>query len=301
MSNNINYSTELADVVLSLQDNLSKCVSIIHKITEDSHELKKENSKLNNNFKELSEEMANYTKVSFVSNLSKQITKKNDDIDLLQRKIDKLEREINLVNEPKNDKEILLEITTIDNPYGNLKDNSGDNSEEYIIEDNEQTELLNKQETFNKDSDISRIESKLTHHSLSHKEQSREEAEKSGEAEGSCHARSGWLARLREEAEQAGTEAEQSREEAEQSREESEQARVDADQSREEEAEQSREEEEQSRVEEEEEMEFELKKIKKKYYYLSNEVPAGVYTRDADDEVGDKIGEFINNKLVKSS
>ena len=50
-----------------------------------------------------------------------------------------------------------------------------------------------------------------------------------------------------------------------------------------------------------EEVEFEIIKIKKKQYYISNEEPPGIYAIESDDDVGDRIGDFIDNKLVKST
>ena len=286
MSDNSNYSTELTEIVVSLQENLCKCVSLIKQITQDSDELKKQNSELNNNFKELSEEMANYTKVSFVSNLSKQITKKNDDIDVLQRKIDRLEKERNLVNDSKNDKDILLEITTtLDKPHEDLDEPLLDNRVEHVLEDYQQAELLNKDSPINLD--IVNLEEHTVNSDVKKLEYNVEEEEEGKEIE-----------QKEEEEEEEEEEMEQKQEEEEEVGEEMEQKQEEGEQVGEEEEVGEGEEEEE---EEEEEMEFELKKIKRKYYYLSNEVPAGVYARDPDDEVGDKIGEFINNKLVKSS
>ncbi len=50
-------------------------------------------------------------------------------------------------------------------------------------------------------------------------------------------------------------------------------------------------------VEDEEEIEYEVKKIGKKYYYISNEEPAGIYTViKEDNSVGDKVGEYDGDK-----
>ena len=49
--------------------------------------------------------------------------------------------------------------------------------------------------------------------------------------------------------------------------------------------------------EEEEEIEYEVKKIGKKYYYISNEEPIGIYTvNKTDNSVGDKVGEYDGDK-----
>jgi predicted RNase H-like nuclease (RuvC/YqgF family) len=53
-------------------------------------------------------------------------------------------------------------------------------------------------------------------------------------------------------------------------------------------------------AEEEPEIEYETRKIGKKYYYVSNEEPAGIYqvVKETSD-VGDKVGEYdSNNKAV---
>ena len=50
--------------------------------------------------------------------------------------------------------------------------------------------------------------------------------------------------------------------------------------------------------EEEEPLEFEAVKIGKKYYYVSNEEPKGIYqVVKPDDDVGDKIGEYDSDGL----
>jgi len=59
--------------------------------------------------------------------------------------------------------------------------------------------------------------------------------------------------------------------------------------------------EEEDEVEEEQEddIEYEVEKIGKKYYYVSNEEPKGIYLVIKEtNEVGDKVGEFKNNKAT---
>lgn len=46
----------------------------------------------------------------------------------------------------------------------------------------------------------------------------------------------------------------------------------------------------------EEEIEYEERKINKKLYYVSNETPNGIYIKLEDDDVGEKVGEYINKK-----
>ena len=241
MSNSINYSKELTLTVESLQENLTKCVNIIHKITQNSDEIRIENDSLNNKFRELSEEMANYTKVSFVSNLSKQITQKNHDIAILQKKIKKLESRQPPTRCPEmgDYSDMLTEIPTING--NNLNNNnleiSYSSSDRISIENDEPIYLLTE-----------------------------EECNKEGSCEEHSHG------------EDSPAEEQEDEQEEDQEEDQEEEQEEDGD-----------------------EMEFELKKIKKKHYYISNEDPIGVYTRTEDDEVGDKIGEFINSKLVKSS
>ena len=249
MSNSINYSKELTLTVESLQENLTKCVNIIHKITQDSDEIRIENDSLNNKFRELSEEMANYTKVSFVSNLSKQITQKNHDIAILQKKIKKLESHQPPTRCPEmgDYSDMLTEIPTVNGTNlnnDNLEMSYG-SPDRISIENDEPIYLLTE-----------------------------EECTKEGSCEEQAHIDDSPIEEEEQEEEQEEEEEEQQEEE---------------------------EEEEQEEGEDGDEMEFELKKIKKKHYYISNEDPIGVYTRTEDDEVGDKIGEFINSKLVKSS
>ena len=63
------------------------------KISNENSGLKDTNDSLNLKLEEISQEMADLTKVSFVSNLSKQISDKDHQIITLKRKLCKLESE----------------------------------------------------------------------------------------------------------------------------------------------------------------------------------------------------------------
>jgi hypothetical protein len=51
--------------------------------------------------------------------------------------------------------------------------------------------------------------------------------------------------------------------------------------------------------ESDEDIEYELKQFNRKYYYISNESPQKVYKLTNNNELGDYIGNLINNKIVK--
>ena len=112
MSNKGDYTIELTEIVVSLKNSLDRCITLIRKITDENVDLNKSNHTLNSKLEELQEEMANYTKVSFVSNLSKQITEKDHQIVTLKRKLCKLESENKELTKIKIDQkeEILIEV-----------------------------------------------------------------------------------------------------------------------------------------------------------------------------------------------
>ena len=86
MEKKSDYTKELFEIILSLKSNLDNCIQLIKKITDENNQLNSDNTNLTGKLSELEEEMKNYTKVSFVSNLSKQITEKDQQIILLKKR-----------------------------------------------------------------------------------------------------------------------------------------------------------------------------------------------------------------------
>ena len=248
MSDKVDYSNELTEIVVGLKDSLDKCITLITKISGENSNLKESNVTLNTKLDELTQEMANYTKVSFVSNLSKQISDKDYQIVTLKKKLCKLENDNSeLVKEKEK-----IKITPNDDILIEVGENMSDKST-----------IITKPE-----SDVSQVTQFID--SLNNK---LETENKIGER-------------------QDITEDGQSDDEEEE---------VEEDQESDDEEEEVEEDQESDDASDGEEVEFEIIKIKKKQYYISNEEPPGIYAIESDDDVGDRIGDFIDNKLVKST
>ena len=316
MSNKGDYTIELTEIVVSLKNSLDRCITLIRKITDENVDLNKSNHTLNSKLEELQEEMANYTKVSFVSNLSKQITEKDHQIVTLKRKLCKLESENKELTKIKIDQkeEILIEVgekssEKVDTNEENntskssvrqfidslnkeeksntihlseLSDNEEAEDSKPIKIDNTDTEQDEQEETDEEDQDKDSAGEDQDEES----DREDEEEESDGEDEN--------------EEEESDGEDENEEEESDRENEEEEEEEIDGEEENEEE-ESDGEEENEEEESDGEEIEFEVKKIRRKNYYVSNEEPQGVYEIMDDEEVGDKIGDLINNKLVKST
>ena len=121
MSDKLDYTNELTEIVVGLKDSLDKCVVLIQKISNENSGLKDTNDSLNLKLEEISQEMADLTKVSFVSNLSKQISDKDHQIITLKRKLCKLENENKELTKVKinSTEDILIEVPSIENESKN--------------------------------------------------------------------------------------------------------------------------------------------------------------------------------------
>ena len=307
MSNKGDYTIELTEIVVSLKNSLDRCITLIRKITDENVDLNKSNHTLNSKLEELQEEMANYTKVSFVSNLSKQITEKDHQIVTLKRKLCKLESENKELTKIKIDQkeEILIEVgeKLSEKVDSNEENNTSKSSVKQFIDS------LNKEEKSNtihlselSDNEEAEDSKPIEIDNTDTEQDEQEETDEEDQDKDSAR---------EEEEEEEEEDEENDREDKEEEEEESDGEEEDEENDREDEEEESdrleEDEEEESDGEDEEEesdgeeIEFEVKKIRRKNYYVSNEEPQGVYEIMDDEEVGDKIGDLINNKLVKST
>tara|TARA_B100000497_G_C7694853_1_gene423963 strand:+ start:3420 stop:4340 length:921 start_codon:yes stop_codon:yes gene_type:complete len=305
MSDKVDYSNELTEIVVGLKDSLDKCITLITKISGENSNLKESNVTLNTKLDELTQEMANYTKVSFVSNLSKQISEKDYQIVTLKKKLCKLENDNSeLVKEKEK-----IKITPNDDILIEVGENSSDKSTIITKPESDVSQVTqfidsfnNKLETENKKAERQAITEESQ--SETDEEEEEEAVEEDQESDG---------AEVEEDQESDDEEDQESDDEEEQ---ESDGEEVEEDQESDDESDgEEVEEDQESDCEEEaveedqesddesdgEEVEFEIIKIKKKEYYLSNEEPPGIYAIESDDDVGDRIGDFIDNKLVKST
>ena len=239
--------------------------------------------------------MADLTKVSFVSNLSKQISDKDHQIITLKRKLCKLESENKELTKVKinSTEDILIEVPSIENESKNA--NVGTSKIQNFIdslESGEKRDQIESNENKNnnaEDESDEEEEDEVEEHK-DETEEEEEEDEQENEEEDEVEA---------EEEEEEEVEAEKV-EEDESEEEEVEAEKVEEDEGKDK-VETENEEEEEEGSDEEDEVEFEIIKIKRKHYYLSNEEPQGVYKIEDDEDVGERIGDFINNKLVKNT
>lgn len=302
MSDKVDYSNELTEIVVGLKDSLDKCITLITKISGENTNLKESNVTLNTKLDELTQEMANYTKVSFVSNLSKQISEKDYQIVTLKKKLCKLESENSeLVKEKEKIKitpneDIIIEVgeNNLDKPERNVS-----HVKKFIDSLNNTLETENNMEE--RDDTIENDDEHEVDNNESNSEEDQDQI--NGEEEVEDNESEG------EEEQGISDEEPEDNESEEEETLDSDEEQEDEDESEDEESDGEKEgtvngDEEPEPEDEEsdgEEVEFEIIKIKKKKYYLSNEQPQGVYVIEADDDVGDRIGDFIDKKLVKST
>ena len=296
MSDKVNYTNELTEIVVGLKDSLDKCVVLIQKISNENSGLKDTNDSLNLKLEEISQEMADLTKVSFVSNLSKQISDKDHQIITLKRKLCKLESENKELTKVKinSTEDILIEVPSIENESKNA--NVGTSKIQNFIDSLESGQKRDQIESNENKNNNAEDESDEEHEESDEEEEDeveehKDESEEEDEVE----------EHKDESKEEDEVEAEEEEEDEVEAEEEEEEEEEEDDQENEEEDEVENQEEEQEEGDEEDEVEFEIIKIKRKHYYLSNEEPQGVYKIEDDEDVGERIGDFINNKLVKNT
>ena len=283
MAKKQDHTKELFEIILSLKSNLDNCIQLIKKITNENNELNSSNINLTEKLSELEEEMKNYTKVSFVSNLSKQITEKDQQIVFLKKKVCKLESDLTnsqITNHTNED--LLVEINATkdndsikdDNALIDTRREEEDNDEENVVQDKQKDFNIDKiQEHEHREDknnrDIDKQEDDNEENDIDEQEEDSDEND------------------IDEQEDEALDRDEQEEDSDENDIDEQEDEDLDRDESGDE-------------FSDEEEIEFEMKKIGKKNYYISNELPPGVYDIENDD-IGKKLGNFINNKLVKSA
>ena len=297
MSNKGDYTIELTEIVVSLKNSLDRCITLIRKITDENVDLNKSNHTLNSKLEELQEEMANYTKVSFVSNLSKQITEKDHQIVTLKRKLCKLESENKELTKIKIDQkeEILIEVgeKSSEKVDTNEENNTSKSSVKQFIDS------LNKEEKSNtihlselSDNEEAEDSKPIEIDNTDTEQDEQEETDEEDQDKDSAG---------EDQDEESDREDEEEEDENDKGEEDEESDREEEDEESDGEEEEEEEEENEEEESDGEEIEFEVKKIRRKNYYVSNEEPQGVYEIMDDEEVGDKIGDLINNKLVKST
>ena len=306
MSDKVDYSNELTEIVVGLKDSLDKCITLITKISGENSNLKESNVTLNTKLDELTQEMANYTKVSFVSNLSKQISDKDYQIVTLKKKLCKLENDNSeLVKEKEK-----IKITPNDDILIEVGENMSDKSTIITKPESDVSQvtqfidsLNNKLETENKIGERQDItedgQSDDEEEEVEEDQESDDEEEEVEEDQESDDASDGEEVEEDQESDNAsdGEEVEEDQE----SDDEEEDVEEDQESDDASDGEEVEEDQESDDASDGEEVEFEIIKIKKKQYYISNEEPPGIYAIESDDDVGDRIGDFIDNKLVKST
>ena len=275
MSDKVDYSNELTEIVVGLKDSLDKCITLITKISGENSNLKKSNVTLNTKLDELTQEMANYTKVSFVSNLSKQISDKDYQIVTLKKKLCKLENDNSeLVKEKEK-----IKITPNDDILIEVGENMSDKSTIITKPESDVSQVTQFIDSLN-----NKLE---TENKIGERQDITEDGQSDDEEE-------------EVEEDQESDDEEDEVEEDQESDDASDGEEVEEDQESDDE-EDVEEDQESDDASDGEEVEFEIIKIKKKQYYISNEEPPGIYAIESDDDVGDRIGDFIDNKLVKST
>ena len=301
MEKKSDYTKELFEIILSLKSNLDNCIQLIKKITDENNQLNSDNTNLTGKLSELEEEMKNYTKVSFVSNLSKQITEKDQQIILLKKKVCKLESDLSnsQINNDTNE-DLLVEINANKESNKRNIDISSVKDENEVIDttrEEEERNNINEQDEQDED-DKEGSENEQEDEEEDDNEDDEEDSENKqdddeGDEEDSENEQDD------DEGDEDDSENEQDDDEGDEDESENEQEEDEGDED-ESENEQDDEVESGDEYSDEEEIEFEIKKIGKKKYYVSNELPPGVYSIEEDD-IGEKLGNFINNKLVKSA
>ena len=313
MEKKSDYTKELFEIILSLKSNLDNCIQLIKKITDENNQLNSDNTNLTRKLSELEEEMKNYTKVSFVSNLSKQITEKDQQIILLKKKVCKLESDLSnsQISDDANE-DLLVEINA------NKQSNKRNIDISSVKDENEVMDTTREEEEVNNLVQDEQSKKKKEHPDLKidekHKEDGSEEEntkdeqdddevedDDSGNEQEDEEEDDNQDEEEDSENEQDDNEGDEDTSENEQDDNEGDEDTSENEQDDDEEDNENNEEDESGdEYSDEEEIEFEIKKIGKKKYYVSNELPPGVYSIEEDD-IGEKLGNFINNKLVKSA
>ena len=301
MEKKSDYTKELFEIILSLKSNLDNCIQLIKKITDENNQLNSDNTNLTGKLSELEEEMKNYTKVSFVSNLSKQITEKDQQIILLKKKVCKLESDLSnsQINNDTNE-DLLVEINANKESNKRNIDISSVKDENEVIDttrEEEERNNINEQDEQDEDdkegSENEQEDEEEDDNEDDEEDSENEQDDDEGDEEDSENEQDD------DEGDEDDSENEQDDDEGDEDESENEQEEDEGDED-ESENEQDDEVESGDEYSDEEEIEFEIKKIGKKKYYVSNELPPGVYSIEEDD-IGEKLGNFINNKLVKSA
>lgn len=297
MSDKVNYTNELTEIVVGLKDSLDKCVVLIQKISNENSGLKDTNDSLNLKLEEISQEMADLTKVSFVSNLSKQISDKDHQIITLKRKLCKLESENKELTKVKinSTEDILIEVPSIENESKNA--NVGTSKIQNFIdslESDEKRDQIESNENKNNNAEDESDEEEEDELEEDKDENEEEEDEVEDQEEENQKEEEDEVEEQEDESEEEVEEDESEEEE------EAEAEKVEEDEGKDKDKVETENEEEEG-SDEEDEVEFEIIKIKRKHYYVSNEEPQGVYNIEDDEDVGERIGDFINNKLVKNT
>ena len=322
MEKKSDYTKELFEIILSLKSNLDNCIQLIKKITDENNQLNSDNTNLTGKLSELEEEMKNYTKVSFVSNLSKQITEKDQQIILLKKKVCKLESDLSnsQINNDTNE-DLLVEINANKESNKRNIDISSVKDENEVIhttrEEEERNNLVQNEQSKKKkerpelkidekhEEDSSEEENSINEQDEEDeddKEGSGNEQEDEEEDDNEDDEEDSENEQDDNEGDEDNSENEQEEDEGdnEDDEEDSENEQDDDEEDNENNEEDEEDDESGDEYSDEEEIEFEIKKIGKKKYYVSNELPPGVYSIEEDD-IGEKLGNFINNKLVKSA
>ena len=203
--NNDTLSEKLLSTTANIGINITDCIEICNLLIKQNATLTLENIKYVNDYEQIKEEMATFRKVSVISNLSKQISAKDNEIEILKKKLKKSQ---------------MLAISSADKPEYPVTTSSID--------------VTAPVEKVICGSDIIVNQS----HSFKSIIPKSDEAEDEEEAEDD------------DEAEDEG-----------------------------------------------DEVEFELKIIKKRKYYISNESPPEVFNVSGEDDIGDRIGILIDGHI----
>ena len=87
--NNDTLSEKLSIIATTIGGNITDCIEICNLLINQNATLTLENIKYVNDYEQIKEEMATFRKVSVISNLSKQISAKDNEIEILKKKLKK--------------------------------------------------------------------------------------------------------------------------------------------------------------------------------------------------------------------
>ena len=88
--NNDTLSEKLLSTTANIGINITDCIEICNLLIKQNATLTLENIKYVNDYEQIKEEMATFRKVSVISNLSKQISAKDNEIEILKKKTKKI-------------------------------------------------------------------------------------------------------------------------------------------------------------------------------------------------------------------